>query len=51
MTYTPEQLDQFAEGLAQGLPPGEAARLCGLNGVHGLHMLNVIRKKLGVQAK
>lgn len=51
MKYTPDQLDRFADLLAEEVLPSDAARRLGLGPIHGLPMLNLIRKKLGPQAK
>lgn len=51
MKYTPAQVDEFAELLSLEVLPSDAARRIGLGPAHGLHLLNLIRKKLGSQAK
>lgn len=51
MKYTPDQVDRFADLLADEVLPSDAARRVGLGPAHGLHLLNLIRKKLGPQAK
>ena len=57
MRYTPEQVEAFAEALSWGknengdITPGVAARHAGLPAVHGLHLLNLVRRGLGKQAK
>jgi len=44
------KLDQFAEHLANGLSPSNAARAVGWQPSHGNSMLQRIRKRLGPQA-
>lgn len=44
------KLDQFAEHLANGLTPREAAKRMGHLPAYGNAMMQVIRKKLGAQA-
>lgn len=56
MKYTDDQVNKFAEALSRDdeegtLSPGQAAVLAGLKAVHGLHLLNLVRRGLGKQAR
>ena len=57
MKYTPEQVEAFAEALSRDkdeggeLSPGACAVIAGLKAVHGLHLLNLVRRGLGKQAR
>ena len=44
-------IDEFAEHLAEGKTPAEAARLMGRDAAYGLRLLAQLRRQFGEQAK